>query len=199
MKNLNSLSDSQLVDGVKNGNNGEDCLKELVSRHSGIYVSMVNNYSPSRSSSLPSCKDELINDKNYYIYQAALKYDNTRNTKFSTYLGNETRWLCLNIYNKQKKSKEFCSHDLANISPPCPDLHEHSIDSEMLSKIISMIDNEPDSRISKIFKMRYIDGEKNKVMPWNKVCRRIGLSIQGCINIHNKTIIKLKKQLKNEL
>ena len=51
-------------------------------------------------------KSDLIEDKNFYIYQAVLKYDPNRGTKFSTYLGNETKWMCLNLYNKNKKNPQ---------------------------------------------------------------------------------------------
>ena len=70
---------------------------------------------------------------------------------------------------------------------------------EILDKIMSIIKKDPDQRIATIFQMRYIDGDKNKVMPWNRVCGSVNLSIQGCINIHNKTIQKIKKQLKEDL
>ena len=198
MDEIKGLSDKELVKAVKFGVKSDACLKELVDRHSGIYISMVNNYSPDRASGLISAKDDLLCDKNYYIYQAALKYDESKQTKFSTYLGNETRWLCLNIYNKNKNTKEISS-DKPDLNYADHDLHEISMKQEILDKIMALIKKDPDRRIATIFKMRYIDGDKNKVMPWNKVCQSVDLSIQGCINIHNKTINKIKKQLKEDL
>jgi len=198
MDEIKGLSDKELVKAVKFGIKSDEHLRELVDRHSGIYISMVNNYSPDRSSGLISCKDDLLSDRNYYIYQAALKYDESKQTKFSTYLGNETRWLCLNIYNKNKNSKEISSAK-PDLNYVATDLHEVSMKQEILDKIMAIIKRDPDQRIATIFKMRYIDGDKNKVMPWNKVCQSVNLSIQGCINIHNKTIIKIKKQLKEDL
>jgi hypothetical protein len=76
---------------------------------------------------------------------------------------------------------------------------DKKIDLEVLSKIMNMVNKDPDNRVSKIFKMRYIEGHKNTVMPWNKICKPLKLSIQGCINIHDKTISKIKKELKGEL
>jgi hypothetical protein len=196
---VNSLSDKQLVCNLQVGVNPEESLCELVQRHSGIFITMVNNYSPDPSSGILSNRQELLSDRSYYIYQAALKYDESKNTKFSTHLGNETRWMCLNIYNKNKNSKEV------SLDPAYPNKQDGSIstettiDLEVLSKIISLINKDPDNRVSKIFKMRYIDGHKNKVMPWNKISKPLKLSIQGCINIHNKTIKRIKQELKKEL
>ena len=196
---INSLSDNELVCNLQGGIYPEESLGELVQRHSGIFITMVNNYSPTHTSGIVSNRSELLKDRNYYIYKAAIKYDENRNTKFSTHLGNETRWLCLNIYNKNKNSKEVYL-DISNIGnkeQSIPD--ENKVDLEILSKIMSMINKDPDNRVSKIFKMRYIDGQKNSVMPWNKICKPLKLSIQGCINIHDKAINKIKKQLKGEL
>lgn len=193
------LSDKELVCNVQSNISPEESLNELVFRHSGIFITMVNNYSPDPSSSITSNRADLLCDKNYHIYQAALKYDESKNTKFSTHLGNETRWMCLNLYNKNKNSKEVhLDHPLTSRQEKSMG-DDKTIDLEILSKIISLINSDPDNRVSKIFKMRYIDGYKNKVMPWNKVCKPLRLSIQGCINIHDKTIKKLKNELKNEL
>jgi hypothetical protein len=196
---INSLSDNELVCNLQGGIDPEESLGELVQRHSGIFITMVNNYSPTHTSGIVSNRRELLKDRNYYIYKAAIKYDENRNTKFSTHLGNETRWLCLNIYNKNKNSKEVYLDisNIANKEQSIPD--ENKVDLEILSKIMSIINKDPDSRVSKIFKMRYIDGQKNSVMPWNKICKPLKLSIQGCINIHDKAINKIKKQLKGEL
>lgn len=198
MTDLNYLSDLDLINNVKNGQSPDDSLAELVSRHSGIYISMINNYSVASPSSPIFSKDELIKDKNYYIYQAALKYDESKKTKFSTYLGNETRWLCLNLYNKNKNNKEFAGLDFEYLNP-LSDESALSINQDALDKVLSMVRGQPDKRVTTIFKKRYIDGDKNKVMPWHKVCKSVNLSIQGCINIHDKTIKKIQEELKKEL
>ena len=195
---INSLSDINLVCNIQEGFDIEESLGELVNRHSGIFITMVNNYSMSHTSGVVPDRTDLLKDKSYYIYKAALKYDESKDTKFSTHLGNETRWLCLNLYNKNKKSKEI-NADHESLSNREIYDEDTSIDLEVLSKIMSMINKDPDSRVSKIFKMRYIQGSRNKVMPWHKICKPLKLSIQGCINIHNKTILKIKKELNKEL
>ncbi len=195
------MSDKDLVCNLQIGVDPEQSLGELVQRHSGIFITMVNNYSPSSTSGIVSDRIDLLKDRNYYIYKAALKYDESRNTKFSTHLGNETRWLCLNLYNKNKNSKEV-HMDFADIGKCIKSVLEpedNKVDLEVLSKIMSLINKDPDARVSKIFKMRYIEGQKNNVMPWNKICKPLKLSIQGCINIHDKAITKIKRELKNEL
>lgn len=206
MRNVNNfikdcpsgMSDEDLINGIKEQGNSGECLSELVSRHSGIFLSMVNNYTPSASSPYKSHKNELIDDKCYYIYQAALKYDDSKNTKFSTYLGNETRWMCLNLFNRDKKRK-ITDIDLTDSKtkqiPEDKDSTQEHLKKDFLEIIFKLIEKDPDSRISKIFKMRYKDSDTNKVTPWKKIGEELQLSIQGCINIHDKTIDKIKKEL----
>jgi len=203
MENLNLMTDSDLILNLKDDQKSSECLMELVDRHSGIYMTMVNNYTPKNNRSGPSYKYELISDKNYYIYQAALKYNEDKKTKFSTYLGNETRWMCLNLYNREKnKSMKEVSTDEGDAVVKLIDpqnVSQDYIKGEIAQKVNLIIESDPDSRISKVFKMRYSDPEGNKLTPWRTISDELNLSIQGCINIHNRTIEKIKKELKEEL
>ena len=95
---------------------------------------MIHNYVPSNT--IFTNKDELISDKEYNIYQAALKFDSSRGAKFSTYLGNETKWMCLNIYNKNKKHPEIATEELyldLNQDFSTND-HEKNIERELFKK-----------------------------------------------------------------
>jgi DNA-directed RNA polymerase specialized sigma subunit len=52
--------------------------------------------------------------------------------------------------------------------------------------------------VGTIFEMRYVTGSKNRVMPWKKIGEKLSMSVQGCINIHNNTIEKIKTKLQKE-
>ena len=41
--------------------------------------------------------------------------------------------------------------------------------------------------------MRYQNGRK--LTPWKKIAKKLDLSIQGCINIHNKHLTEIKKHV----
>ena len=86
--------DIQLIDKVKSKRD-EGSLKELIERHSGIYVDMVNKYIPESLEGIN--KQDLLQEKDFCIYNAAIKFDESKNTKFGTYVGNLARWKCLNI------------------------------------------------------------------------------------------------------
>jgi len=178
---------------VQKSPKNEHALKELILRHSGIYINMVNSYTPSH---MLSHKEELIAEKDYHIYQSALNFDFSKNTKFSTYLGNGTKWMCLNIYNKHKKNPEIAVEDIVlELNQQFSEDGFEPDKKDLLQHIMSYVSSHSDSRVGEIFKLRYIEGQKNKVMPWKKVSSIVNMSVQGCINIHDSIINKLKNKI----
>jgi len=193
---INELQDNELVKNIKDDKKAEDSLQELIGRHTGIYLDIVNKYTKNGNS---TNKLDLIDEKDYNIYQAALKYKDDRGTKFPTFLGNETKWICLNKHNKKKKEPQLSIEDIKE-----SDILENknskisSEELEIFSEAIKFSKCHGDKRVEKIFEMRYITGEKNKVMPWKKISEKLNMSIQGCINIHNSAIEKFKIELKDK-
>jgi len=187
------IDDVELVENIKNEKDVDDCLQELIERHTGIYLDIVNKYTQHTNT---SNKLDLIDEKDYNIYQTALKYKSDKGTKFPTFLGNETKWICLNKQNKIKKEKKVAFDDISEI-----DLAQEDDGSkeklEVFKKTIELAKQHEDKRVEKIFEMRYIIGEKNKVMPWKKISKELNMSIQGCINIHNSAIEEFKLELKD--
>jgi RNA polymerase sigma factor (sigma-70 family) len=191
------LEDLDLIKIVRQGaEHSSEAMTEIINRHSGIFIEIINHYVPPNS---PYCnKEDMIKEKSFYMYKALIKYDETKGTKFSTHLGNEAKWLCLNSYNKAKSRSMFSSSDYEFDKPTEENPHISLINEESLNKVMKIINDFPDERVEKIFKMRYIDGDKNKVMPWKKISKDLDMSIQGCINIHNKIIKKIQTKIKKE-
>ena len=106
------IDDVELVENIKNEKDVDDCLQELIERHTGIYLDIVNKYTQHTNT---SNKLDLIDEKDYNIYQTALKYKSDKGTKFPTFLGNETKWICLNKQNKIKKEKKVAFDDISEI------------------------------------------------------------------------------------
>lgn len=195
-KLVNNLEDLQLVDNIKKDTKTEDCLQELIGRHTGIYLDIVNKYTLNGNA---TNRLDLIDEKDYNIYQAALKYEGNRGTKFPTFLGNETKWICLNKFNKRKRDPQLSIDDVkeSDILHPKKEKIKKE-DLEVFSEAIKLSKVHKDKRVEKIFEMRYITGEKNKVMPWKKISEELNMSIQGCINIHNSAVEKFKIELKDK-
>jgi len=188
---LKNKSDIDLISLIKGAEPDSEALKELVRRHSGIFISVINSICPYKN-----CVEfqDLLSDKDFYIYRTALKYDKTKGTKFCTFLGNEARWLALNLitFKSKFKTEELASTKMIGVSPPTS---RKNTASKALSEAIALSASEEDKRVKQIFHLRYVVGDRNKVMPWKIIAKKLDLSIQGCINIHNNFIEKIKNKI----
>lgn len=176
-------------------NNDEEALSLLISRHSGIYTDMVKRYG-SQTLSINEVND-IMNEKDYVIYKAALEYEEER-AKFSTHVGNKAKYICLSKKTFNKKRKKILPFESIEYAEESGDLNpdEKCQISEEFSDIIDLINNHKDERVSTIFKERYFGGERGKLMTWKKIASQIGLSAQGCINIHDRTLSEFQKKVK---
>lgn len=189
------LDDEQLINKVQYGtDDSSEAMSEIIDRHSGIFIEIINQYVPCNN--IYCNKDDMISEKNFHIYKAVMKFDKERGAKFSTHLGNEAKWLCLNTYNKNKNRISISSSDQDFDKDLTEDPHKKSLRKETFKYIIKFINAHPDPRVKKIFTMRYIKGERNKLMPWKKISKELNMSIQGCINIHNSVVKNLKNKVK---
>ena len=98
---IEDLTDSALTDLIK-AENDEGALEELISRHSGIYVDMLKKFG--MNCLTHNQVSDIMNDKDYVIYKAALEYDETK-AKFSTHLANKTKYMWLTQKTKNKNNK----------------------------------------------------------------------------------------------
>jgi hypothetical protein len=184
-------SDLSLIFKIQ-AENDEKSLVELINRHSGIYTSMVDRFASGKTI---LDKNLIMDDKDFTIYSSALKFDSTRETKFSTHLANEVKWKCLNAINKIKKRKESSIEDELNyLEPSCGDFIDSINEKEVLGNFQELLFRENDERIKKIIDMRY-NSDNNKLTSWKIIAAELKMSIQGCINIHNRFINKHKKEL----
>jgi hypothetical protein len=67
---------------------------------------------------------------------------------------------------------------------------------ELFKRINEYLENHKDQRVKKIFDLRYFSYKDNKIKPWRLIHKEIGMSIQGCINLHKKTIKELRRIVK---
>jgi DNA-directed RNA polymerase specialized sigma subunit len=193
--NMTKAKDIRLAARVKRVQ-CDKALEELISRHTPLYCSIIRRM----------CKkynnwhnlDELICEKEYVIYQSAMKFDKSKNIKFSTFIGNQAKWAYLNRCNKIQKTIKKETTFVENMSPQRY-VTETSIEAQEAMEVsLGMLKKHPDKRIPPLFELRYKIGKNNKEMPWHLVGKEMGLSAQGCINLHNTGIKFLQNQFKKE-
>ena len=193
MKNLSDTTDNELIELIKKRINTDKNLLILIGRHEKLFYKVINKYTYFRNL---ECKNDFIRDKNLLIYNIILDYKENKNSKFSTFLFNKLKWILIKDYQNYKKKfkneisideeyeKKYNNFVFNDLTPPI-DLN--------INQAIEIIKKEKEKRILKIFNLRYLEGKGNKLMPWHQVCKKVDLSIQGCIDVHNKYLEKINK------
>ena len=183
--------EEKFIRNIKSDLNLDESIQHLFDKYSRVYYKIVNSI----------CQDselrlELAAECKYNIYQAAKKFKPEKKVKFSSYFGNFAKWSTFNKITESQKRNNIKNELKKNSSSDS--FYESKIEMqkrEDYSFIINDLKSNSDARIEKIFRLRYLVGNGNKLMPWKNVSEKLNLSIQGCINIHNAYIkkIKLKK------
>ena len=143
--------------------------------------------------------EDLNAEKIYVVYKSALSFKSNKNIKFSTWLGNQMRYHCLNTFNKQSKD---ISMENENIKYITENNQSKQIDNALLNKekvdlIFNILDQMADSRVKEIFNLRYFSDRK--IQPWNKIGKKMHISTQTVINIHNKALSFLNKKISSDI
>ena len=197
MKQLNDLqylTDADLIKNIKD-NNCNDSMKELEDRHSGICYTMIKKYYNSMSS-VGVDPVELAKEKDYVIFKSALNFDASRNIKFSTWLGNQMRFHCLICKNKNNTTISMENESIKSIMEKNQIMNSTSLlNKDNCEYIFNLLDQLKDKRIVEIFKIRYFSDKKT--VSWSKIGRKLKISTQTVINLHNKTLRFLKNKLES--
>jgi len=182
--------DKSLAQEVKD-KNCEKSLCELISRHTPLCYTIYKKYSPAISAS-GHCVHEISKEKDYWVYKAAKSYDPTRKVKFSTWLGNQIKYHCLNVINDNKyvavedKDLDF----LINKTPVVQEI-DYPTEVDFIFNILSQL---KDKRIKRVFEERYFDKSPKK-KPWSKIAKVVGVSTQTAINLHERGVSILKRKM----
>jgi len=194
---LELLKDNQLVWRVK-ARRCDDCLIELINRHSKLFFKISQKYFPfvyKRGNS--QSVEDIIGSSHSVIYEAIKEYNPRKKVKFSTWLGNFVRYKCLNYLNKNSKLIDadeakldffFQKKSLEAFSEK-----EKTEDHIFICNLISQF---KDDRMKKVFELRYFSDAKK--MTWVSIGDRLNVSAQTAINLHNKGKDMIRRKLDSE-
>jgi len=187
------MTDLQLIRKIKK-QNCEKSLIELYTRHQGICNKMLQKYCKTCYEIGVSFND-LNNEKMFVVYNSALSFKSNKKIKFSTWLGNQMRYHCLNTFNKQSKDISMENEKIKFLTENNQSKQVDNLTSnkEKIDLIYNILDQMNDSRIKEIFNLRYFSAAKNQ--PWNKIGKKMHISTQTVINIHNKALKFLNNKI----
>jgi len=175
------VEDIYLINKVLNGNSKEqkDSFDELHNRHKGLFCKIVNTYAPRDQLE----KNNILEDETFIFFNSMKKYDPSRKTKFSSFLANETRWICQNTANKTNKITKEDESELNKISSSEKNTCTYNTDKVVFNTKI-IISKNFDDLTKKVFKYKYFSKKKN-AMTWEEIAEKLGVSVQTCIRRRN--------------
>jgi RNA polymerase sigma factor (sigma-70 family) len=183
--------DIRLIKLIKN-KNCNDSFKKIDERHGNLFYSICNKFSNKLDVS------EIYKDKNFVIFRAIISFDANRGAKFSTWLGNYTRYHCLNYIKNNHKyvisDDDKITHFFNNKS--LEDYDDRKDMKNDLDHAFDILSKMNDPRIFKIFKLRYLhNGPK---LTWKQIAKEFNLTPQTIINLHSKGRRALKRKMKKD-
>lgn len=191
---ISNLSDEQLVRRIKK-NNCNDSLLELIKRTEKLFFDIYHKYYSYLQSANLDVKD-IADEKDTFIFECVKSFKGSKKCKFSTYLAHQTRYMCLNLLNRNKTHStlienrylnHFLDQNTDNSKPKLLNLYP---------LVQNTLDNLQDKRIKTIFNLRYFNFTGRKLL-WETIAKRLKTSKQTCINLHNKGKKILAEKLEN--
>ena len=186
------LKDGTLIKNVINKQCNES-LKELVNRHSGIIFNIGKKY-------CSSCNLDIseLNDNRYWIvFNAAKTFNDTKGSKFSTWLGNQVRFFCLNYKNKNSKlipiENEHLEFFINNFSKNDEKVNQ----KEVINTIIDLFNQISDPNTKNAIYYRYFYN-KERILNYSEIADILKVTPQTVLNWHNKFVDFAKKKLTNK-
>jgi len=176
------VTDSQLARLVKEENSNEAML-EIITRHTGIYLSVVNSFNIP-----PLQKSDLLDSKNTNIYKYTLKYDESKGCKLSSYFHTLTYFDCLKTLEKSVDTEEITETNGFSESFTFND--EESVKQTSLSIARTVGGHE----FAKVVEERHFNGEATK--SWHKL--NVGFSHEKARQIYKDNLDKYKVAMKDK-
>ena len=191
--------DNTLVRKVKS-TGCNDSFLVLLARHENLYYKICQKYMPVVLAK-GKRKEDLLSDKEFVMFRAVRSYKPNKKCKFSTWLGNCSKYHCLTFLNSDNKHVDL-EDDTINLF--LTDKTKQDYDSEVSLKdekeyVFDILGKLHDKRISKVFKLRYFDkNTKKKKATWSAIASKINTSTQTAINLHQRGVKILNKKLKSK-
>jgi DNA-directed RNA polymerase specialized sigma24 family protein len=142
---------------------------------------------------------DIFDEKQYIIFHCVSTFKPSKKTKLSTWIGNYARYLCLNSINARKFIRPTTDEELKQHIEDTQVAHTYfegqRNSGEDYKYILNLLTQLKDPRIPEIFKYRYFG---HKRMIWAQIAKKMGISTQTAINLHNRGIDLIRRKLKSD-
>ena len=192
---MKDLPDKILIRNVKKLQ-CSDSFVELCRRYENAFYKMCQKYTPALINSGINPQD-IYNEKNMIIYNCVKTFKLSKKTKLSTWICNYARYLCLNSINSRKFLIAVDNDELKKVMDNLPstiDYKQKENKKDDLNYINSVLNQIKDKRITKIIKLRHLQNNKKE---WKYIAKKLNISAQTAINLHERGISLLRKKMKS--
>lgn len=182
---ISTCSDPELVANIQT-NQCDASLKELIKRHSALCFDMFKRYGGLLANAGVSFS-EMMAEIPYLIYNSALSWSPNKNSKYSSWLGEQAKFACL-AFSRKRLSNLISTDPITMtylIDRGQSIENEKTKNDERFELIEEILNQVQDKRIQQIFKLRYF-GESKTERSWAEIAKVIGMSTQSAINLHEK-------------
>jgi RNA polymerase sigma factor (sigma-70 family) len=190
-------NDSELVALVKNHADSE-AFKEVCRRYENIFYKICQKY----VNPITVCgvnPQDIFDEKTFILFHCIKSYNPEKKTKLGTWIGNYARYLCLNSINARKFIVPTTDHDIKkhieDSQASSQYLNAKTYSHEDYLYVINLLAQLKDERISRIFKLRYFSRRRTI---WTKISKKLGISTQTAINLHNKGLMILRRKMSSK-
>jgi RNA polymerase sigma factor (sigma-70 family) len=197
MTTLQTKTDNELVKLVKDDANSE-AFKEVCRRYENIFYKICQKYVNPLTMSGVNPQD-IFDEKSYILFHCVNTFKSNKKTKLGTWIGNYARYLCLNSINARRFIVPTTDDDLKRHledSQAKTNFLDGKIHAqEDFKYVLNLLNQLKDPRIIEIFRLRYFGAKR---MIWTKIAKKMRISTQTAINLHNRGLDLLRRKLASE-
>ena len=189
------MSDLENVISVKDNGCG-GCFSRLIALHSNLFYKICGKYTYALSkNAIPS--SDVYDNKNFVFLDSILTFDQTRGTKFSTWLANKSRFFCLNLLYSRRKIVNFPNDEIKKIIEGSASTDNCKIKiKDEFDYAMFLLGSLKDKRIKNVFELRDLKGEKKA--NWKSIAEKMNVSVQTAINLHSRGALIVSRKMKNK-
>ena len=191
---LRELNDEKLIEAIKS-NSCNDSFNELCRRYENVFYRICHKYTAALKASGVHPED-LYEEKHYILWTCASNFKPEKKTKLSTWIGNYARYICLNSINSRRLLVNFDNQELKDFIEGCQQSsYDTNVDPYQYENLKYCYDSVSDERLRKIITLRYFSGKRQT---WKVIAKKMNISIQTAISLHNKVLKILKEKIKDK-
>ena len=195
IENIRKLPDSKLVEKVKN-DNCSDSFVEITRRHEKLYFNICSSY----SKKVPKLKyDEIIQDSKFVINKAVQTFNPKKETKLSSWIGNYSRYYCLNTIREFTMHANYETVDditLDLLNNQRNNFHYDNKYKDDANHILHILNSLKDARIVQIFKIRHLSDKETR--KWKNISKIMNLSAQRVTTLYKQGVKEVLENINKQ-